>query len=102
RRYPVGDLANRSDAVNAARQMLTGVAVTSLLGGALTLSSLALMWWFNAKLALVALGALLAGPTVTAFVGVYTLPYERRREALLGEIGSLVFELLGGIAKLHV
>jgi ATP-binding cassette subfamily C protein len=102
RKFSVGDLADRSDAINAARQMLTGVAITSLLGGALTLTSLALMWFISSKLALVAIGALAVGAVVTAAVGVYTLPYERRRQGLHGAISALVFELLGGIAKLHV
>ncbi len=102
RQYSVGDLAARADAINAARQLLTGVVVTSLLGGALAITSLGLMWYYSAKLVLVALGAMLAGSAATALVTFYTLPFERRRQALHGKINALVFELLGGIAKLHV
>lgn len=102
RQYTVGDLSARAEAINGARQILTGVAITSILGGALTITSLGLMVWINARLAIVAAVVLALGVVVTAIVGVYTLKFERRRETLEGTIGALVFELLGGIAKINV
>lgn len=102
RQYSVGDLAMRAEAVNLARQQLTGVALQSLFGGALVVTSLALMAWYSGRLAMVAIGVLLVSAVVTAAVGLYALPYERQRQALMGRIGTLVFELLGGIGKLHV
>ena len=102
RQYSVGDLSARADAVNGARQLLTGVAITSILGGALTLTSLGLMIWINARLAMVAGIVLVIGALVTAGVGLWTLRFERQRETLEGSLGALVFELLSGIAKLNV
>jgi NHLM bacteriocin system ABC transporter ATP-binding protein len=102
RKYSVGDLALRAEAVNAARQALTGVALTSLFGGALVVTSVFLMAWYSVKLAVVALGVLAVSAGFTALVGLYALPYERRRQTLMGSIGTLVFEILSGIAKLHV
>jgi len=102
RKFSVGDLALRAQAVNGARQLITGVALTSLLGGALVITSLGLMAVYSAKLALVAIVTLMLSAIVTFVVGVYALPFERQRQALLGRISTLVFELLSGIAKLHV
>jgi NHLM bacteriocin system ABC transporter ATP-binding protein len=102
REYAVGDLALRADAINSARQALTGVAIVSLFGGALVVSSLVLMLWYSVKLAAVATVMILIGAVATLATGLYALPYERQRQALMGSIGTLVFELLSGIAKLHV
>jgi ATP-binding cassette subfamily C protein len=102
RKYSVGDLALRAEAINGARQAITGVALTSLFGGAMVVTSVALMCIYSVKLALVALGVLVVSAVATAAVGLYALPYERQRHALLGSISTLVFELLSGIAKLHV
>lgn len=102
RSFSVGDLASRADAVNVVRQLITGAAVNSLLGGALALTSLALMITINAKLGLIALATIVVGAVVTLGSGAYTLRYERRRQAIAGSLSALVFELLGGVAKLHV
>ena len=102
RKYSVGDLTMRAEAINGARQALTGVALTSLFGGALVITSVGLMAVYSIRLALVALSVLVLSAAVTVAVGVYSLPYERRRQALLGAISTLVFEMLSGIAKLHV
>ena len=102
RGFSVGDLASRAEAVNAVRQLITGAAVNSLLGGALALTSVAFMITINAKLGLIALAAIVVGAAVTLASGAYTLRYERRRQAIAGSLSSLVFELLGGVAKLHV
>jgi len=102
REYPVGDLAMRAEAVSTAREALTGAAVTSLFGVALVFSSLGLMLWYSAPLALLAVAVLAVSALVTAAAGLYALPHERRRQSLLGGLHTLVFELLSGIAKLHV
>lgn len=102
RQYSVGDLALRAEAVNNARQAITGVALTSLFGGALVITSFGLMFVYSAKLALVAVAIVAVSAIVTAAVGIYALPYERRRHELMGKLSTLVFEMLSGIAKLHV
>ncbi len=102
RAYSVGDLALRAAAVNAARQVLTSLALTSLFGGALVITSVSLMAWYSLKLALAACGILAGSALVTTLVGLYALPHERRRQMLHGSISTLVFEMLSGVAKLHV
>ena len=102
RRFTVGDLALRADAINTIRGMLTGAAVTTLLGGALAITSLALMAWYSLKLAALAIAVVAFAAVVTTAVSFYTLQQERKRVALQGGINALVFELLGGIAKIRV
>ncbi|MEP6831778.1 MAG: NHLP bacteriocin export ABC transporter permease/ATPase subunit [Gemmatimonas sp.] len=102
RQFTVGDLATRADAVNAARQLLTGAAVTSLLGVTLVVTNVLLMLVIDVKLGLIAVAALLATALATIAASAFGLQYERDRLRILGSLTSLVFELLNGVAKLHV
>ena len=102
RHHTVGDLSMRANAVNASRQLLTGAAVTAVVGLAVMTVSIGLMTSYSVKLALLAMVVIASIATMTVLTGVYTLRYERRRQTAQGKIGSLVFEMLGGIAKLHV
>ncbi|MEP6779198.1 MAG: NHLP bacteriocin export ABC transporter permease/ATPase subunit [Gemmatimonadaceae bacterium] len=102
RKFTVGDLATRADAVNSARQLLSNAVVTSLLGGALALTNLLLMFFIDLKLGFIAFVAMALGAGLTAIVTYTGLNLERQRLVITGRISSLIFELLNGVAKLHV
>ncbi len=102
RRYTVGDLANRSLGINAIRDMLTGNVLTVLLAAVFSVFSFALLFYYSARLALVATGlvVLLTGTTVTL---VYLqLRHQRALLDLQGRIASMLFGMIGGIGKLRV
>ncbi|HKV11786.1 MAG TPA: NHLP bacteriocin export ABC transporter permease/ATPase subunit [Thermoanaerobaculia bacterium] len=102
RRFTVGDLANRSLGINAIREMLTGNVLTLLLAAVFSLFSFALLFYYSARLALVATGLVLLLAAVT--LGLTWLQLRHQREILhvQGKIASLLFGLIHGIAKLRV
>lgn len=102
RRYATGDLANRALGINAIHKLLSGVAVSSLLGGLFSLFNLALLFYYDWMLALVALLLVAINSLVIAGVGFYEVALQRRVLQLQGRLAGQVFDLLSGIAKLRV
>lgn len=102
RRFSTGDLANRALGINAIHKILSSVAVSSLLGGVFSMFSLALLFYYDWKLALVGLGLVVVNSIVIAAVGFYEIVLQRKLLAFQGRIAGQVFDLLSGIAKLRV
>lgn len=102
RDYTVGDLANRAGSVNALRDLVSGVAVNSILSGVFSLVYLLLLFWYSWKLALVAVGLVVVAIGTAAFFGSRTVRFRRREQEVAGKLSGLVFQLIGGIAKLRV
>ncbi len=102
RRFSVGDLANRALGINAIHKILSGAAVSALLGGVFSLFNLGLLFYFDWILALVGLGLVVLNSLVIAAVGFYEVALQRRLLDLQGKIAGQVFDLLTGIAKLRV
>lgn len=102
RDFSVGDLASRADAINRLRELLSGAAVTTLLGALFGTLNLAILFYFNPILALAAVVLAAAAAVVTIVPGWAALKYERRRKDAEGRIAGLVFQLIGGVAKLRV
>jgi len=102
RHFSAGDLTQRALGVNAARSMLSGAALTSLLSGFLVLTNLGLMLYYDVRLALVAISMLVVVTCVTIGLTVPALRAERRRTDAQGRIAGLVFQMINGIAKLRI
>ncbi len=102
RKYPVGELTMRSNSINLARALLSGAATVSLLAGVFSAVNLLLMVYYNWRLALLAFAVFLVGAGVNIWLAIPALRLERERLEVQGTIGSLVFQLISGIAKLRV
>jgi NHLM bacteriocin system ABC transporter ATP-binding protein len=102
RGFTVGDLANRSLGIDAIREQLTGNVLTSILAAIFSLFSFGLLFSYSRSLALVATGMVLVLMAVTAFLVWLQVRHQRELFRLEGKISSLLFGLLGGIAKLRV
>ncbi len=102
RRFTAGDLALRASGINAIRQQVSGVGVMTLMNGMFSLSNLALLFYYNVKLALAALGCILAVALFFALVCVLSLRYQREITELEGKVSALVLQLIGGISKIRV
>jgi NHLM bacteriocin system ABC transporter ATP-binding protein len=102
RDYSAGDLAVRAMGINTIRQMVTGATISSLLSGAFSVFSLAVIFYYSVELGLIAalMAVIIIG--VTAAGGYLQLRYQRRETEMLGKVSSLVLQLLTGIAKLRV
>ncbi|HSK77367.1 MAG TPA: NHLP bacteriocin export ABC transporter permease/ATPase subunit, partial [Thermoanaerobaculia bacterium] len=102
RRFTVGDLANRALGINAIREMLTGNVLTLLLAAVFSVFSFALLFYYSARLALVATGLVLFLAGVTLGLTWLQLRHQREILHIQGKIASLLFGLIHGIAKLRV
>lgn len=102
RRYTVGDLANRSLGINAIREMLTGNVLTVLLAAVFSVFSFGLLFYYSARLALVATGLVALLTITTTSLVYFQLRHQRSLLELQGKIASLLFGLINGIAKLRV
>jgi ATP-binding cassette subfamily C protein len=102
RNYSSGDLATRANAVDAIQQTLTGVVLSSILSALFSLFSLALMFWYEIRLTLVALGLVLVVLVVTTAANYVQLRRQRVLLRIQGAIAGLVLQLINGIDKLRV
>jgi ATP-binding cassette subfamily C protein len=102
RRFSVGDLAQRAGAVSAIRDALSGATMSSLLGALVAVANLALLFRYSAKLALVGVGVVVVASAVVVGLGWRTIRLQRRERDVQRSIAGLVFQMIGGIAKLRV
>ena len=102
RRYASGDLADRANGINMIRQVLTGTVTQAVLDTVFSLFSLALLFWYSAALAVVALAIVVLMLGLSIAVTWLQVPLQRRMIERSGRIDGLVFQLLSGITKLRV
>ncbi|MDQ4128271.1 MAG: NHLP bacteriocin export ABC transporter permease/ATPase subunit, partial [Actinomycetota bacterium] len=102
RDYSSGDLAVRALGINTIFQTATGPTVSSLLSSVFSVFSFGLLFYYSARLALIATLAMVVILGVTAATSYLQLRYQYRATEILGKVSSLVLQLLGGIAKLRV
>lgn len=102
RRFTVGDLADRVLGIQTVRQILSGTTIQGLLGMTFAAVSLALLLYFNWKLALVAFGLVFVAIAATVYWGRRQLDEERHRIARQGEVEGFVVQTLTGLAKLRI
>ena len=102
RQYSAGELVNRAMGVSTLRRAVTGAVVTSTLGLIMSISNLCLLFVYDVRLALIALGLL----AVQMAVLLLSLRTQMRRQRQIsdvgGRLGGLLAQLLSGIAKIRV
>ena len=102
RQFSSGDLADRAMGINQIRKMLTDSAITSLLTAVFSVFSVALLFVYSVKLAMVAVGLVLLMSVTTAIVSFVQIGYQRQLYGLSGKLDGLVFQILTGISKLRI
>ena len=102
RRYSSGDLTNRLLGFQSLIQAVTGSMLTAVLATVMSSTNLALMFYYNFWLACIALLMVLLLVSLLAVGAYLDLGLQRRLAKAKGELGALVFQLLGGISKLKV
>ncbi|MFP3939745.1 MAG: NHLP bacteriocin export ABC transporter permease/ATPase subunit [Thermoanaerobaculia bacterium] len=102
RRYSAGDLADRALGLDTIRELLTGNVITSFIGGIFSFFSLALLFYYSWRLALLAslLMAILATGTLTC--AYFQLRHQRGASRERGKVASLLLGFIHGIAKIRV
>ncbi|KAA0121846.1 NHLP bacteriocin export ABC transporter permease/ATPase subunit [Methylobacterium sp. P1-11] len=102
RDYSAGDLALRAAAINQMRDAVSGTVISSLLSAVFSISSLALILYYEWRLALVAIGLLIVQLAVMMTVNLRLLGWKRRALETEGRLQALTLQLIQGIAKLKV
>jgi NHLM bacteriocin system ABC transporter ATP-binding protein len=102
RQYSAGDLASRVSGIDVIRQTLTGVTISALLTGLFSLFNFGLLFAYDARLGMIAVGLVLVASAVTLAAGFLSLRYTRELTKLQASIAGMVLQLISGIARLRV
>jgi NHLM bacteriocin system ABC transporter ATP-binding protein len=102
RAFPVGDLTQRAFSINTARTLLSGATATSILAGIFSALNFLLMLYYDWRLALLATLVFLVALAVVVGLSLPAVRLQRKALDVQGRVGALVFQLIGGIAKLRV
>lgn len=100
--YSAGDLAERAMGISEIRMILSGTVLQSLMSSIFSLFSLALLFYYSWRLALVAIGLVFMGLIFTGVCGLFQLRHERGLARIQGKIAGVILQLINGISKLHV
>lgn len=98
----MGDLVDRATGIDAIRRILTGHTLRSLMAGLFCWFSIGLMFYFDVKLKLIALGLTLVRAGLIFAISAQRLYHENRHFNLKGRISGFVLQMLAGIGKLRV
>jgi NHLM bacteriocin system ABC transporter ATP-binding protein len=102
RQYTIGDLQSRVSSISQIRRQLGGPTVVKLIGGLFTFLYLGQMFFYSAKLALVAVVVALIAIAVTTISGIFLVRKTRPLLELQGTILGQTVQLINGISKLRV
>ena len=102
RRNSIGQLSAASLGVNGIRDVMSGLAVQSLLSFIMGLANLFLMLYYDLTLGLVALVVVGVGGAVSVRIGTDQIRVQRQVNEMMNEVSSITFQLMSGVAKLRV
>jgi NHLM bacteriocin system ABC transporter ATP-binding protein len=100
--YPAGDLAERAAGVDAIQGLISGAAVSAILGMFSAFFYVFSMFSFSLKMALTAIALTLFFVTVTTFCNYLQLRHQRNEMQFRGRISGLVLNLITGVSKLRI
>ncbi|MCB5163516.1 NHLP bacteriocin export ABC transporter permease/ATPase subunit [Streptomyces bambusae] len=101
-RYSTGELGTTVLGVTAAQELLSGMLTTATLALLTGLANLALVFWYDLTLALVATGLTCAGVLFAAVAGRLQLRWARREYTHEQAMSATVFQMLTAMPKLRV
>ncbi|MFI5861071.1 NHLP bacteriocin export ABC transporter permease/ATPase subunit [Streptomyces sp. NPDC051546] len=101
-RYSTGELGTTVLGVTAAQELLSGMLTTATLALLTGLANLALVFWYDLTLALVATGLTAVGVLFAAAAGRLQLRWARREYTHEQAMSAMVFQMLTAMPKLRV
>jgi NHLM bacteriocin system ABC transporter ATP-binding protein len=96
-----GDLAVTALGVNAAQEVLSGVATIAALGLLTGSLNLVVLFFYSLRLALIAVGLITVCAAVCSLAGYREVRWQRRIYDNRRLLGSQVFQLLNGLPKIR-
>lgn len=102
RRYTAGDLTVRAMGIDTIRQVMTGVVVSSLLSSIFSVLNVGLLFFYDVRLAGIAVVLILVVLFVTWPAVRLQLRHQRTAYQIRGRIAGMVLQAITGIAHLRV
>ena len=102
RQYTTGDLQSRVSSVSTIRRKLGGNTLIKLITGLFGLLNLGLLFYYNIKLALIAVAVAILVVLVTSISGTILMGKVRPLLEIEGNIFGQIVQLINGISKLRV
>jgi ATP-binding cassette subfamily C protein len=102
RQYTTGDLQSRVSSISTIRRQLSGRTLINLISSLFALFYLGQLFYYNFKLALVAVAVAVVTIAVTTLSGTLLVRKVRPLLELQGNIFGQTVQLINGISKLHV
>jgi NHLM bacteriocin system ABC transporter ATP-binding protein len=102
RNYSAGDLALRAGGIAEIRKLLSGAALMGIITGCFSLLSFPLLFYYDSKLAMIALAIAAVAFGIVGAAGYFQLKYQRDLRNVEGKISGLIFQIITGISKLRV
>ncbi len=101
RNYTAGDIAVRMVVFQVIRDQISGVVANALLSLVFLLPTMAILFVYDAALALVSLTIALFALAFTAVIGVLQLAPQRRRYEVSRRLTGELFQFINGMSKLR-
>jgi ATP-binding cassette subfamily C protein len=102
RQYTAGDLAVRALGIGMIREIVSRVALTTIMSAFTSVFSFALLFYYDVKLGLIGTGLLLLLVAIIAISSYVQVFHQRTLTELSGRISGTVLQLINGMAKLRV
>jgi NHLM bacteriocin system ABC transporter ATP-binding protein len=102
REYTTGDLLSRITSVSTIRRQLSGRTLINLITSSFALFYLAQLFYYNYKLAFIAVGVAVVAIALTTLSGMLLLTKVRPLLEIRGSIFGQTVQLINGISKLHI
>ncbi len=102
RQYTTGDLLSRVSSIGTVRRQLSGRTLINLISSLFALFYLGQLFYYNFKLALVAVAVAIVAIALTTVSGILLLGKVRPLLEVRGNIFGQTVQLINGISKLHI
>lgn len=101
KQFTVGDLADRANNIDDIQQMLTGNVIASFINGLFSVLTLALMAYYDWRLALLGASITLIFALFNVIIVLILLAYQRKMLHEQGRLTGIVLQFLSNITKLR-
>ena len=101
RRFSTGELVNRTMGINTIREMISGATFNTIFSALFSLFSLALLFVYSVRVAIIALILTFISVAVTFFAGWLQLKQESDLVEVTNHLSGFVLQVIGGLAKLR-
>lgn len=102
KKYTSGDLSQRANGIGEIRRAISGGTITSVLAVFFSIFNLILLFFYNSKLAWIAVLLAVALIVVTLILGYKSTAYLRKIVEYEGKISGKLAQIINGIAKFRV